>query len=282
MKLKRLLAYAVLIGILIPLTPSHADVFNLSPAGGFDLAGSVSLNIQINGLSVPVTFTGSGPLTETTPGSLHTGLGGSINVASNGSTLTFLGGSAITFTNPDALGFTASVPLSGPIPNFSITLIGKIHDVVFDVTGSAPLVGPSGNQTFDTTGLALHTVAGTFDGTVTACTPACAAPMTFSGPVSDDPAPDILTSGVGSFSSINGMRSLAFPISLPDNIAQTDTIDVEPGVTATVTTSVTSNLAGMVSAAAVPEPATWLVFLVILAAVPIARIFGFDRTARRS
>ena len=224
------------------------------------MSANLSVDINVSGPGGTADFTGSGAFVPAKPGSLHTDLLGTINASPNG-LLTFPGGSEITFANPDALAFTTNIPLSGPISGFSLQLSGKFHDLVLDVRGTTPLAGAPGNRTFNTSGLDVFTLAGTFDGTATACVPTCMAPTAFSVPLADPSNPDTLPAGNGSLVTANGKTTLSFPIVIADNVTQTDTQTVQPGVTATTTITLDGNLDGLITAS-VPEPANYIFMLV--------------------
>lgn len=252
--------------ILLGASCAHADVFSLGQVSTLDLAGTLSLKVDVSSPSGNGSLSGSGDFVPAKPGSLHSDLVGSLNASSDGSTLTFLGGGAITLANPDALAFTADIPLSGSVSGLSVKMTGKIHDVVFDIKGAAPLSGAPGSQTFETAGLEFFTLAGTFDGTLTPCTPTCMAPTIFSIPLADPTDPDTLPNGTGSFTTPGGKPTISLPISIPGDETQTNTQQIPPNITVTTTVDLTGSLAGNITAA-VPEPSTWMLLAVGVAAL---------------
>jgi hypothetical protein len=257
-KIKSALA-SILTIALFTAASAQADVFTLGPGSTLDFAGSLGLEIVLTGPSVPggsVTFTGSGPITPAKPGSLHSDLTGTLNASSNGSSLSFLGGSAIHLANPDAFGFNVNVPLSGPVSGFSLQMSAKMHNLELDVKGTAPLSGPPGSQTFDTNGLQWITTAGVFDGTATACVPACQAPSSFSFSIADPGNPDLLFPGTGSLLTQNGITTVSFPVVYTNTTPQTIEQDVQ-GTHVKITVTPNTTFSGAVIAA-VPEPASWV------------------------
>jgi len=144
------------------LAPAFGAVFAVTPSSVAQLSGNFS--VDFGGLS-----SGSGNLTEQGPGSLNTNLSGSIDANASAPTLSFTGGTVNAHSSgnwqpngsPAAFGFQIIRPLSGPLSGDSIKLVGDIRDLQFNVTGSKALSGVPGNQTFDTSGLALNTTSGT-------------------------------------------------------------------------------------------------------------------------
>ena len=269
MKIKTLFANLLAMSALAAAS-SHADVFTLGPGSTADFSGDMTIQIVLSGAAVPggsATFTGNGAFTPVTPGSLHSDLAGTINASSDATVLSFTGGSAVRWTNPDAFAFNANIPLTGPVSGFSLQMTGKIHDAVFDVQGSAPLSGAPGNQTFDTNGLQLFSTGGVFDGTVTACVPACMPPRSFSFSMDGGP-PDTLPAGVGSLVAQGGVRTFSFPILLDASSTQTQTEEVQQGVTATTTMTVNAALDGVVTAS-IPEPSSRLLMICGLVGVGV-------------
>ena len=256
--------------ILAAAPASYAEVFTLGTGSTLDLAGTLSLNLLFTS-PFSATLSGTGTITPATPGSLHTDLVGTLNATAAGGVLNFTGGSAIGFANPDALAFDINVPLTGGPPGLSLSLQvhGKIHDAIFDVTGSAPLTGPAGNQTFDTAGLNLVTTAGVFDGTFAACTPTCGTPTTFTQSIADPSNPDTLPTGVGTLVVNGGKPTISFPLDITDTVSHTETVTTQ-GITADTTTTLNGALTGRITAS-VPEPSAWVLVLVGLAALPLAR-----------
>ena len=264
---KTIRAQAVAAAILCcGLGPAFGAVFTLMPSSTVNLSGNFS--VDVGGIS-----SGSGTLAAQGPGSLASILSGSINASAGGNTLSFTGGTITANSSgnwqpngsPAAFGFQVIVPLSGPLSGDSFKFVGDIRDVQFSVTGNVGLSGAPGNQTFNTSGLALNTTSGTIDLQVFFCSPTCADQGTTSGDLSGPPA-DILPAGNGSFTRVGPNQRLSFPIALSDSQSQSDTVE---GVKVTLAT--TLSLDGNIAAfAPIPEPSTWAMLSLGLIATLIA------------
>jgi hypothetical protein len=256
-----------------------ATTFTVDPTSAVDLGGSLTATFTLAG---GTTASGTGNIAQQGAGSLHTTLSGFINAQNNGSTLTFLGGSNIAAqpsgnwspqNQPAAFGFDISVPVfvGGAINVGTVRLIGDIRDLAFDVTGTTPLAGPSGNQLFDTNGLALTTKTGTLDTHGFFCVPGvvdltqCTDLGTRTSSTDSNSAPDILPPGTGSLKGPSFAQVLSLPIAITASDSQTSTGQVNIGGTPTTVTATfngTFNVGGNFIAAAIPEASSWVAMCV--------------------
>ena len=262
-------AFASVILLVAPW--AKAEVFALGSGSALDLAGTFSATINYTS-PFSLTLTGSGPLTASTPGSLHTELIGTLDATRVGNTLNFIGGSNIRFANPDALAFDINVPLTGAPPGapaLSLQLHGKIHDVVFDVTGSAQLSGSPGSESFNTLNLNLVTTAGTFDGSLTACTPTCGSPMSFSKSMADPINPDTLPAGIGTLSANGTPLTISLPIDVSDQVSDKRSFN-DQGFAGNATIALDGALRGSITAS-IPEPAIVVLIPIGIAALLLVR-----------
>jgi hypothetical protein len=246
--------------------PVFGAIYTVQPGSTLTVGGNFSINFS--GIS-----SGSGNLDEQAPGSLTSTLTGSVDAQTSGATLTLNGGTITANPSgnwqpngsPAAFGFQVIMPLSGPLSGDSVKLIGDVRGLQFNVTGSKPLAGAPGNQTFDTDGLQLNTTSGTIDLQGFFCNPTCndlgTQSDTFAGPPGDP-----LNPGAGSLTQSGSVSSLAFPMSLSTSDTMTDTIE---GVNVTVTG--TLSLTGNVVAASIPEPSTYALLCVGIGATVVVR-----------
>jgi len=239
------------------LHPAFATLFTVGPGSTFTVSGNLSVDVQGS--------SGSGTFVAQAPGSLSTNLSGTIDANAVGSTLNFTGGT-ITANNsgnwqpsglPGAFGFQTTLPLTGgPLNGFTLQITGDIRQVQFNFTGSVALSGSPADQTFNTAGLALNSTSGILSLHGKLCGPSGCTEIPTTSDTIAGPPPDILPSATGHLSGTGSSQSLSFPFSFSDTESDTDA-----GVTATLSGS------GSIMAAAIPEPATWMLLLVGVVAI---------------
>jgi hypothetical protein len=257
--------------LLLTLNPAFATVYTIAPGSSLTLSGDLTVRVG--------SFSVSSVLLEQAPGSLTTPMIGSLVAVADASQLSFPGGSAIAAADlvprlpsgvPAAFGFKADFAYA---PGVSVQLVSAIRELKFDLTGSAPLTGPSGNRSFDVGGLQLLTLTGKWDAEFTLCTPQCDQSFDFTVDVGGGPA-DPLAPGTGNLTTSAGTQTVSFPLSVTSTASESQ--DVE-GVTVTVSGTLT--LQGP-AIAVIPEPSGWMLVLTGLLLLSLTRlrsIAGFLR-----
>jgi len=262
------------VALFCVFSPAFSAVFSVGPGSSIDISGTIAIDINVGGVSSP----GSGSLVEQGPGGLHSNLSGLLNANVSGSDISFVGGKVFNALpsgtwqpngSPAAFGFQIDIPLvSGPLAGNSIKLVGDIRDLSFFLTGTRPLSGAPGNQTFDTAGLELTTLGGTTDLQTFLC-PAgqpnnCMDFGTQTIPPDNSGPPDILPSGTGTL-VLSGSK-LTLPLLIQDTESDTQT-DVVEGIPVTTTLTADFTLRGNVVASMVPEASAWAMLCVGLAGI---------------
>ncbi len=270
--LGKLFAGAVLLCIL---SPAFSAVFSVGPGSGFDISGDLNVTISAPGLS----SSGFGNVAEqgaAGSGSLHSNLSGSLDADVSTSNITFLGGNTFTALPsgnwqpsglPAPFGFQVELPLNGLLTGHTVKVVADIRNLSFFFTGSKALSGLPGNQTFDTAGLELTTLGGTFDLQAFDCTSptTCTDLGTTTIPPDNSGPPDVLPSGNGALALVGNRLTLTVPVSITAPLTDSQTVDVD-GTQVTVDLTGNVKLAGNV-VASIPEPSAWAMLCVGLAGI---------------
>lgn len=261
------------VALFCVFSPAFSAVFSLGPGSSIDLTGTVSLTVKTS--SGALLSQGTGDLADQGPNSRHSNLSGLISANVSASDISFLGGNALTALPsgswqpsglPASFGFQVEIALSGLGGN-SVKLVGDIRDLTFFLTGTKPLSGPSGNQTFDTTGLELATDGGTMDLQTSRCLAGtCTVVDTQTIPPDSSGPPDTLPAGTGKLALVGNTLTLSVPLFLEAADSASEPITVE-GIPLTVDVTADIKLQGNIVASMVPEPSAWAMLCVGLAGI---------------